>query len=68
MARKNSTSTLKRADHGSEQAAPAMSQADRLAHELGSYVRPQAAEHEKTKPQLPIRPRGPHPQRVTAAV
>jgi hypothetical protein len=46
----------------------AMSEADRLAHELASYVRPQAAEHEKTKDPLPTRPRGPHPQRVTAAV
>jgi hypothetical protein len=26
------------------------------------------AEHEKVKDPLPIRPRGPHPQRVTAAV
>jgi len=46
----------------------AMSDADRLAHELGSYVRPQAAEREKVKDPLPIRPRGPHPQRVTAVV
>ncbi|MFB7244610.1 hypothetical protein ACFCYX_19380 [Streptomyces populi] len=53
-----------RADHP----ASAMSDADRRAHELASYVRPQAAEHEKVKDPLPIRPRGPHPQRATAAV
>jgi hypothetical protein len=45
----------------------AMSAADRLAHDLASYVRPKMAEHEKTKDELPRRPRGPHPQRVTAA-
>jgi hypothetical protein len=45
-----------------------MSDADRLAHDLASYVRPKLAEHEKTKDPLPTRPRGPHPQRVTAAV
>jgi hypothetical protein len=45
-----------------------MSDADRLAHDLASYVRPKMAEHEKTKDPLPTRPRGPHPQRVTAAV
>ena len=43
-----------------------MSAADRLAHDLASYVRPKVAEHEKTKDPLPTRPRGPHPQRVTA--
>lgn len=39
---------------------PGLSAADRLAHDLSTFVR--AAEHEKTKdPQLPQRPRGPHP-------
>jgi hypothetical protein len=50
---------------------PTMSAADRLAHELGSYVRrplaPQAAaEHDRTKEPLPPRPRGPHPYLVGA--
>jgi hypothetical protein len=47
-----------------------MSDADRRAHELASYVRRPAAstEHEKVKDPLLTRPRGPHPQRVTAAV
>jgi hypothetical protein len=55
-----------RADHQ----ASAMSDADRRAHELASYVRRPAAstEREKVKDPLPTRPRGPHPQRVTAAV
>lgn len=42
---------------------PPMSEADRLAHELASYVRRPStvAEHDKSKdPQLPTRPRGPH--------
>lgn len=44
----------------------AMSAADRLAHDLASYVRPKMAEHEKTKDALPTRPRGPHPQYAKA--
>lgn len=43
-----------------------MSPADRLAHEMASYVRRPAApaasdDHAKTKDALPQRPRGPHP-------
>jgi hypothetical protein len=48
--------------------AEAMSAADRRAHDLASYVRPKAAEHEKTKEPLPTRPRGPHPQHATTAL
>jgi len=52
---------------------PAMSLADRAAHELASYVRRRpvaslaADDHGKTKdPTLPQRPRGPHPQYAKA--
>lgn len=42
--------------------ATSMSPADRMAHDLASYVRrPLMAEHDKTKEPLPPRPRGPHP-------
>jgi hypothetical protein len=45
-----------------------MSPADRLAHDLASYVRrPLMAEHDKTKEPLPPRPRGPHPYLVEVA-
>lgn len=44
---------------------PVMSEADRLAHEMASYVRRprpvSADEHGKAKEPLPPRPRGPHP-------
>jgi len=48
-----------------------MSPADRLAHELGSYVRRPATpvasdDHAKTKDALPQCPRGPHPQTAGA--
>jgi len=48
-----------------------MSPADRLAHELASYVRRPATpaasdDHGKTKDPLPQRPRGPHPQTAGA--
>jgi hypothetical protein len=48
--------------------ATPMSPADRLAHDLASYVRrPPMAEHDKTKEPLPPRPRGPHPYLVEAS-
>ncbi|WP_405888830.1 hypothetical protein OG762_36750 [Streptomyces sp. NBC_01136] len=44
---------------------PPMSPADRLAHDLASYVRrPLMAEHDKTKEPLSPRHRGPHPYRA----
>ncbi|MET9073890.1 hypothetical protein ABZX95_17320 [Streptomyces sp. NPDC004232] len=40
---------------------PGLSEADRRAHDLSTFVR--TSEHEKSKDvQLPQRPRGPHPQ------
>lgn len=51
--------------------APSMSAADVAAHEAASYVRrpvPAVAEHDKSKdPQLPTRPRGPHPHLIGGA-
>jgi hypothetical protein len=48
--------------------ATPMSLADRLAHDLASYVRrPLMAEHDKAKEPLPPRPRGPHPYRTEVA-
>lgn len=41
---------------------PGLSEADRRAHDLSTFVR--TSEHEKTKDELPTRPRGPHPQAV----
>ncbi|WP_172624726.1 hypothetical protein [Streptomyces griseofuscus] len=41
---------------------PGLSEADRLAHDLATFVR--SAEHERTKDPLPTRPRGGHPQAV----
>ena len=48
---------------------PDLSEADRAAHDLSTFVRrPVAAEdHGKTKEPLPARPRGPHPYRVVAS-
>lgn len=47
---------------------PGLSENDRLAHDLASYVRrPLMAEHDRTKEPLPPRPRGPHPYLVEAA-
>lgn len=65
MAMQKLNGAPKRIDH-----LASMSDADRAAHEAASYVRspsPAAADHEKVRdPQLPQRPRGPHPQYVKA--